>query len=953
MTIPGPLLNPDAHHLLDSLADPFFVVDGEWRYTYVNAHAAGIMGVTPPDLLGKVLWECFPEALDTRLEEEYRRVMTAREVRQFELHYPALQVWVEVKAFPHEGGIAVHFRDITARRLADERREALLAVTLDLARASTEREVAATALLAGLPVLGAYGGTVLRVTGQGDGLELVHSHGYADGRSQSWHHFPMSTPLPITDAVRNLQAVFMRERDLLARYPALGPQKSDRTRALAALPLIVDGRALGALALSFDTDRTFNQAERDFAVSLAGQLAQALARASLQETQARSAQRLRGLAAAALNINAARTLDETLDVITEQARAVIGAHQAVVSLSVGDDWAQAINAVSLSDKYAAWREYQGAPDGSGLYARVCRLNTPLRLTRAELEAHPAWQSFGADADRHPPMRGWLAVPLVGRGGQNIGLIQLSDKTEGDFTAEDESILVQLAQLAAGSVENARAVQSVRDSEARYRSLVEASSQMVWTTPPSGEFEGDQPAWRNFTGQTTGELQGRGWLQAVHLDDRPQVLREWNRAHAAKTLYQVEYRLRRADGEYRHMLVRVVPVKGEDGEVREWVGTHTDITERKAAQAALQERDAELRAMIDTIPQLAWMADPQGWIYWYNQRWYDYTGTTFEQMQGWGWRDVHHPGHIGRVLEDVSAKWAAGQPWEGTFLLRSRDGEYRWFLTRAIPLWDERGELVRWFGTNTDITDERHLNETLEARVAERTEQLLRSNRELEQFAYVASHDLKAPLRTVASYVQLLQRKYRGQLDDQADRYIAFTVDAVERMNVLIDDVLAYSRVGREMRVSNVNTGRVLREVLENLEDALQERGARVTSGDLPSVRGDETQLRQVLQNLIGNAIKFQPAGRIPEVHLSAEVRGDVVQFTLRDNGIGIAAQHFGRIFGVFQRLHRREEFNGTGVGLAIVKKIVEEHGGHIWVESQEGVGTAFHFTFPAAETEEA
>ncbi|GBF06230.1 hypothetical protein DAERI_080021 [Deinococcus aerius] len=951
MTIPGLTLNPDLLHLLDGLADPFFVVDGEWRYTYVNAHAAGIMGVTPQDLLGKVLWDCFPEARGTRLDEEYRRVMATREARHFDLYYPAPPMWLEVRASPHGEGIAVHFRDISGRRLADERREALLAATLDLAKASTEGEVAEAALLAGLPVLGAYGGTILRLTEGGSALEVVHTRGYDDERSRTWHRFPMNTPLPAIDAVHTLQAVFVREGELLARYPALEQHRSARTRALAALPLVVEGRALGALTLSFDTDRTFGGAERGFAMSLAGQLAQALGRARLQETQARSARQLRDLAGAALSINAARTLEGALRVITEQARTLVGAHQAVVSLSVGDNWAQAINAVSLSDKYAAWREYEGTPDGSGIYALVCRLNAPLRLTQAELEAHPDYKGFGAHAGKHPPMRGWLAVPLVGRGGQNIGLIQLSDKFEGDFTAEDESVLVQLAQLAAGSVENARAAQTVRDSEARYRSLVEATSQMVWSTPPSGEFEGDQPAWRAFTGQTIAELQGRGWLGAVHPEDRDRVLREWTRAYAAKTLYQVEYRLRRADGEYRHVLVRVVPVKGEGGEVREWVGTHTDITERKAAQAALEGRDAELRTMIDAIPQLAWMADPGGWIYWYNQRWYDYTGTTFEQMQGWGWRDVHHPEHIDRVIEYVSEKWAAGQPWEGTFLLRSRDGEYRWFLTRAIPLRDERGELVRWFGTNTDITEERHLNETLEARVAERTEQLVRSNRELEQFAYVASHDLKAPLRTVASYVQLLQRKYRGQLDDQADRYIAFTVDAVERMNVLIDDVLAYSRVGRETRVANVDTGRVLREVLENLEDAL--RGARVTCGDLPDVHADETQLRQVLQNLIGNAVKFQPAGRTPEVDLSAEVQGNAVHFTLRDNGIGIAPQHFERIFGVFQRLHRREEFNGTGVGLAIVKKIVEEHGGRIWVESREGVGTTFHFTFPAAGTEQA
>lgn len=181
----------------------------------------------------------------------------------------------------------------------------------------------------------------------------------------------------------------------------------------------------------------------------------AFERARLLQLERRRTEQLRGLAEAALAINASLSLDEALQTITERARLIIGAHQAVTSFTIGQDWAQSINAVSLSDKYAAYRGYDAQPNGTGIYRLVCLENRPYRLTQAELEAHPAWRGFGAEAERHPPLRGWLAAPLIGRGGRNLGLIQLSDRYEGDFTAEDEAILVQIAQMAAVAVENAR------------------------------------------------------------------------------------------------------------------------------------------------------------------------------------------------------------------------------------------------------------------------------------------------------------------------------------------------------------------------------------------------------------------------------------------------------------------------------------------------------------------
>jgi light-regulated signal transduction histidine kinase (bacteriophytochrome) len=237
---------------------------------------------------------------------------------------------------------------------------------------------------------------------------------------------------------------------------------------------------------------------------------------------------------------------------------------------------------------------------------------------------------------------------------------------------------------------------------------------------------------------------------------------------------------------------------------------------------------------------------------------------------------------------------------------------------------------------------------LELRVRERTEELARSNAELEQFAYIASHDLQEPLRMVSSYVQLLGRRYKGKLDQDADDFIAFASEGAIRMQRLINDLLAYSRVGtRGKSFEEVNLEAVLARALENLQLALKEKNAAVTHDPLPVVYGDAGQLTQVFQNLIDNAMKFR-AEALPRVHVSARLEGNDCVCSVRDNGIGIAPEFVNRLFVLFQRLHTRRDYPGTGIGLAICKRIVERHGGKIWVESRPGEGSTFFFQIAAA-----
>ena len=276
--------------------------------------------------------------------------------------------------------------------------------------------------------------------------------------------------------------------------------------------------------------------------------------------------------------------------------------------------------------------------------------------------------------------------------------------------------------------------------------------------------------------------------------------------------------------------------------------------------------------------------------------------------------------------------------------RHKDGTSFPIVVTLSPLETDEGTLLAV--AIRDITKRKEA----EALLLRTVEELNRSNEELGQFANLASHDLQEPLRMVASYTQLLAKRYKGKLDSDADEFIAFAVDGANRMQLLIQDLLAYSRVGTKgIEFREVASEGSFTCAMRNLLGAIEDSGAQVTHDPLPTVRADEGQLIQLFQNLIGNAIKYQGPG-IPQIHVSSVRTADGKWcFSVKDNGLGIEAQYFEKIFGMFQRLHRREEFAGTGIGLAICKKIVERHGGNISVESQPGHGSTFRFALNGSE----
>jgi PAS domain S-box-containing protein len=381
-------------------------------------------------------------------------------------------------------------------------------------------------------------------------------------------------------------------------------------------------------------------------------------------------------------------------------------------------------------------------------------------------------------------------------------------------------------------------------------------------------------------------------------------------------------------------------------------------ERTRVQRELRDSEQQFRTLANAIPNLAWMAHADGYIFWYNRRWYEYTGTTAEQMQGWGWQSVHDPAILPLVLEHWKVSLTTGHPFEMVFPLKGADGSFRAFLTRVEPIRDENGRIVRWFGTNTDVTSQQEA-ESREKRakeMAERTSEALRrsnddlrrANDDLNQFAYSASHDLREPLRMISIYTQLLGRKVSGHLDAEGQQFASYVLKGASRLEALIRDLLAYTKVAEatEAPAASTDANQALQDVLSNLSAAIGEAGAQIHSADLPRVAAAEVHVTQLFQNLIGNAVKYR-GEKPPEIRIDAVRRNERWEFSVADNGIGIEEQYKEHIFGIFKRLHNTDEFSGTGIGLAICQRIVQRYGGRIWVESEFGRGSTFFFTLPS------
>jgi PAS domain S-box-containing protein len=487
-------------------------------------------------------------------------------------------------------------------------------------------------------------------------------------------------------------------------------------------------------------------------------------------------------------------------------------------------------------------------------------------------------------------------------------------------------------------------------EGRYRGLLEAAPDAMVVVNPAGEIVLLNVQAEKQFGYQRDELVGQKVKNIIPEGFAERLIADGTRSAADALAQQmgtgIELIGRRKNRSAFPIEIMLSPLESSEGTLV--TAAIRDISVRKTAEKHLAQMEGRYRGLLEAAPDAMVVVNQSGLIVLLNVQAEKKFGYHRDELVGQKVKNIIPEGFAERLVADAlrSVEDALAQQIGTGIELTGRRKNGTQFPIELMlsPLESAEGILVT--AAVRDIT----VRKQADANLLSKVEELKRSNEELGQFAYIASHDLQEPLRMVASYTQLLARRYKGKLDSDADEFIAFAVDGASRMQRLIQDLLAYSRVGTKGRdMVEISSEEALQQALINLRGAIEEKGALVTHDSLPPVIADDMQLVQLFQNLVGNAIKYQSSG-IPKVHISAVKNGDNKwTFSVKDNGLGIDPQYFEKIFGMFQRLHKREEFDGTGIGLAICKKIVERHGGSITVESQPGQGSTFRFGLAESE----
>jgi PAS domain S-box-containing protein len=496
-----------------------------------------------------------------------------------------------------------------------------------------------------------------------------------------------------------------------------------------------------------------------------------------------------------------------------------------------------------------------------------------------------------------------------------------------------------------NVKRGRTEETLRDSEEKYRMLVDGvRDYAIFMLDLRGQILSWNAGAEKVKGYKAEEIIGRNFSCFFPPEEIKQGRPEELLRLTAITGRQEEQRMRiRKDGSQFLANITFTALRNRDGNLQGFSEFSHDLSESK-------ESGAKYRGLLEAAPDAMVVVNQSGEIVLLNVQAEKQFGYRRDELVGQKVKNIIPEGFAERLIADgtrSAAEALAQQIGTGIELsARRKDGSEFPIEIMLSPLESADGIVVTAAIRNITVRKKADLQ------LVQKVEELNRSNEELEQFSYVASHDLQEPLRMVASYTQLLASRYRGKLDADADEFISFAVDGCNRMQGLIQDLLAYSRSGMDGKVLHERSSEnALNNALKNLSGTIEESGAVVTHDVLPIITTDDTQLAQVFQNLVGNAIKYHGT-EVPAVHISATRNGpEEWTFSVRDNGLGIEAQYFERIFILFQRLHGRTEFKGTGIGLAICKKIVEGLGGRIWVESQVGKGSTFYFALPGKDLE--
>ncbi|MFC7199922.1 PAS domain S-box protein [Halospeciosus flavus] len=956
-------LETELSEILGRVSDAFFALDEEFCFTHVNDRANELINPEGEALLGENLWEQFPEATERKFETYYRHAMDEQEAVSFEEYYPApLDTWFEVRAYPSETGLSVYFHDVTERKERERRYRALaenfpngavmlfdddlrytlvagqafdgIDVDVDDVEGNRLDEVWGTETVDTLQ--SAYEGAL---AGEERSIEVTYA-------GRDW----LVYVTPITDEVGNVFGGMAMTQDIterkaheetLAKYETIVETINDGIYVVdedgrytmvndAYTELTGYGREdlLGQHASQFLDEETLEEAS-----AIREEMAQGDVDNPTMEATIETAGGEEVPVEAAFASLPADDRSERVGVVrditerVEQRRQVEESERRYRTLV--ENFPN--GAVGLFDddlRYTAVGgqlvEAQGIDPDDRIGSRVHSIYPDELVDEVEPHFRAALDGEASSFETEYHGR-YLSAHTLPVGGE-----------DGDGDVDTGMLVVQ------DITDRKEMEQELRESEAKFRTLAENLEEIVWmSTPDTDEMLYINPMYEMVWGRERETLyeNPRSFIDAIHHEDRERVRESYSQLPDEE--YDEEFRVVRPDGDVRWVHARGAPVHDEDGNMSRIVGIAEDVTERKERERALEKSERRYRTLAEHFPN--------GAVGVYDES-LQYTLTEgavlgdnlpeSDQLEGRRIPDVYPE----ETVADLEPLFRAAVDEGETGSTTAEFGGRIWRVW-ATPLRDADDEIFAGLSFTQDITEQVEREQKLE----ELVERLEESNERLEQFAYAASHDLQEPLRMVSSYLSLIERRYEDDLDEEAMEFLEFAVDGAERMRGMIDALLKYSRVEtRGDPFEPIDLEDIVADAKADLRMKLEETDADVTVESLPKVAGDEEQLRQVFQNLVDNALEYS-GDEPPTVHISADRHGDEWHVSVRDEGIGIEPDQTEEVFEVFQRLHTQDEHAGTGIGLALCRRIVERHDGEIWVESEPGEGSTFTFTLPTLE----
>ncbi|KAA5549194.1 PAS domain-containing protein [Adhaeribacter rhizoryzae] len=478
---------------------------------------------------------------------------------------------------------------------------------------------------------------------------------------------------------------------------------------------------------------------------------------------------------------------------------------------------------------------------------------------------------------------------------------------------------------------------------KFKLLSEAVPQLVWTSRPDGIIDYLNQQWINYTGIPWQEGQDSGLLEVLHPDDYTFTMQHWLDRLSTGQPLELEYRLRNAAGQYRWHLARGLALKDVAGNIVKWCGTCTDIHDQKDIQRKLQESNERFRFLAEAIPQKVWTAKPNGEVDYFNQQWLQYTGLKMEELTEWGWQRVMHPDDLPHTLQAWKNSLATATDFQTENRLRRADGTYRWQLTRGLPMHNQWGLITMWVGTITDIHDQKTAQENLQ----EANSELKRINEDLDRFVYTASHDLKLPIINMGGLFEEIIKSGAFTDPDHA-KLVQLFYKSLDQINTTITDLSEIAKVQKNIHAEKekIDLAALTEEICLSIQDQIQSSGAQINTdfAAVPHLEFSKANLRSILYNLISNAIKYRSPELVPAVLVKTSIGPDHVILSVQDNGLGINLDlHKEKLFQMFKRFH--SHVPGTGLGLYMINRIMQNNNGHVEVESKIKEGSTFRVYF--------